>query len=195
MRVKSSFTQGGPVKKISAIACAVLFSTAVMAGQSRPDFSGTWAHDPQQSGNTGRSATAPAASAAGKPAAPPRGATARLSGGGGGSVELRIAQTASGLTIERLLGPTTRKFVHTFDGKENLNVNGRSTLRTESRWNGGQLITEGTEVTALDTGDVTSTVLEVRSVGAGGELIVETAWTTEGRTTTARQVYTKKKKA
>jgi hypothetical protein len=182
------------MKKIWSVACAVLFSTAVIASQARPDFSGTWAHDPQQSGNAGRSGTAPAASAAGKPAASSAGPTARLSGvGGGGSVELRVAQTGSSLTIERVLGSSTRKFVHTFDGKEDMNVNGRSTLRTKSRWNGRQLVTEGTEVTALATGSVTSMVREVRSIGTKGELIVETAWITDGRTTSSRQVYTKRK--
>jgi hypothetical protein len=181
------------MKKIWSVACAVLFSTAVIASQARPDFSGTWAHDPQQSGNAGRSGTAPAASAAPKPAAAPTGPTARLSGGGGGTVELRVAQTDTSLTIERVLGSSTRKFVHTFDGKENTNVNGRSTLRTKSRWNGRQLVTEGTEVTALATGSVTSMVREVRSIGTKGELIVETAWTTDGRTTSSRQVYTKRK--
>jgi hypothetical protein len=182
------------MKKIWSIACAVLFSTAVIAGQARPDFSGTWTYDPQQSGPVGGSTTPPAAgsSAAARGSASPTGGTARLSGGGG-TVELRIAQTDSGLTIERVLGPSTRRFVHTFDGNDNVNVNGRSTLRTKSRWHDRQLVTEGTEVTALDTGDVTSTVREVRAIGAKGELIVETAWTTEGRTTTSRQVYTKKK--
>jgi len=178
------------MKRVCIVGVAALFVTAVMAAQARPDFSGTWTFDPQQSGPTGRSATPRPASSR---ATAVTGGTSRFSGVGGETVELRVAQTGSSLTIERVLGPTTRTVLHTFDGKENLNVNGRSTLRTKSRWNGRQLITEGTEVTALDTGGVTSTLREVRSIGAKGELIVETTRTTEGSTTTARQVYTKKK--
>ena len=179
--------------KLSSIAFAALFATTIVAAQTRPDFSGTWAHDPEQSAAGGGSTNpAPAGSATATPSSRATGGVSRLSGGRGRTVELRIAQTPSSVTIERVLGSASRQFVHTFDGKENVNVNGRSTLRSKSRWKGSQLITEGTEVTALDTGNVTSTVREVRSIGTKGELIVETTWTTDGRTTTARQVYTRK---
>jgi len=177
------------MRRMSIIACAAVLAATIAAAQTRPDFSGTWAHDPQQSA----APAAPAGSASAKPSSRPTGGVSRFSGGGGATVELRIAQTDSSLTIERVAGSSTRKFVHTFDGKGNVNVNGRSTLRSTSRWNGSRLVTEGTEVTSLDAGDVTSLLWEVRSIGPTGELVVETTRTTEGRETTSRQVYKKKK--
>jgi hypothetical protein len=181
------------MKKVCLAACTAVLVTTAMAAQTRPDFSGTWTFEPQKSGTPGAKPTPPAAKT--NPAATAGGQTgprATLSFGAGTTVQLRLSQTASSLTIERVLGPSTQKFVHTFDGRENVNVNGRATLRTTSRWEGARLLTEGTEVVSIDSGDVTSTVKEARSINAAGELVVESSRTTEGRTTTSTRVYSKK---
>jgi len=169
------------MKTASLAACAALFVTVAANAQSRPDFSGTWIP------------RAPDSSA-------PRGRTSSMSAGGGravlgggGPVELRLTQTATTLTIERSLGSVVQKFAHTFDGAGNVNVNGRTTLKTKSWWDGATLVTEGTQSVTMASGDViTADLREVRSLLANGELVLETTRTTGGRSTSSKQMYTKK---
>lgn len=176
-------------RSVGFTAVVVLAAAAAMAAQARPDLSGTWVFDPKASeaaaGGGGASGGTFAMSGSG-------GGRAVLSGGGGAPVEYRITQSDASLTLERMLGQVTQKFVHTFDNAENVNVNGRTTLRSRSRWDGSRLVTEGTQTVSTDSGDVTAKVREVRSLEPGGTLIVETTRTTERGTNATKQVYTRK---
>ena len=119
------------------------------------------------------------------------GGGARMGGGGGRIAPMNITQTATSLTIERAVGSNTQTYVHTFDGKDNVNVNGRMTSKTRSRWDGARLVTEGTQVFSSDAGEMTMTVREVRSLPSDGTLVVESERTAEGNKTSSRQVYKK----
>jgi hypothetical protein len=167
----------------------VLAAVAAMAAQARPDFSGTWVFDPKASEAASGGARAGGGTFAMSGSG---GGRAVLSGGAGALVEYRIAQSDASLTIERMLGQTTQRFVHTFDGAENVNVNGRTTQRSRSKWDGSRLLTEGMQSVATDSGDVMAKVREVRSLAADGTLVVETTRTTEGTTTTSKQIYNRK---
>ena len=105
---------------------------------------------------------------------------------------MNITQTATSLTIERAVGSNTQTYVFTFDGNENVNVNGRITSKTRSHWDGSRLVTEGTQTFSSDTGDMTMTVREVRSLASDGTLVVESERTAEGNKSSSRQLYKKK---
>lgn len=172
------------MQKVWFAGCAALFVVAVgLAAQPASDLSGTWVLDPVKGGAQARG-TASTMSG--------RGGSVSFAGAGG-PAELRITQTDTSLTIERTAGSTTQKHVHTFDRAENVNVNGRATLRTKSHWSGSQLVTEGTQVVATNSGDVTASVREARSLGADGALIVEVTRTVEGATSTTTQRFVRKK--
>ena len=192
---------------------AAIAVTAGVSAQSRPNFSGTWVFDVNSSSAGGASMSA---SGGGM-----RGGGGSVSGGGGGSVsvgsgggggmsaagsgggaiaprantppEISIEQTATSLTIERVSGENTQKFVHTFDGKENVNVNGRISSKTKSHWDGAALVTVGSQVfTTSDSTEMVITVRERRSLAADGSLILESERTTNGNTNSTKQVYRKK---
>jgi hypothetical protein len=183
--------QGGVMRTLSTIVGAGLLATALVSAQARPDLSGTWLPDPAKSSGGGAGART---SGGGMIAMSPGGASTggggggarvaagsgagvvRMGGGGGagGAVETVITQSPSSLTIERIMGPVTQTYLHTFDGAENVNVNGRVTTRTRSRWDGSSLVTEGTSHVSTDNGEVTTSLKEVRSLDADGALILET---------------------
>ncbi|HEX5217268.1 MAG TPA: hypothetical protein VFV98_17530 [Vicinamibacterales bacterium] len=178
---------------------ATLLLTAVLTAQAKPEFSGTWVLDVAKTTqlNGGRSGgMAPAGSMGG-------GAMSNGSTGGGNvltpagapapPMELKIAQTAAALTIERQTPMGPQKFVHKLDGSESVNVNGRATLKTKSQWQGAALVTEGTNVINGEDGAMTVTIKETRSLEADGSLLVVTARIIDGTTTTSRQVFAKKK--
>lgn len=168
------------MRTVALTVVATVVLSMPLGGQSRPDMSGVWVQDPAKSGRPAQSAATPSRATVGVR-------------GVGAPPELRITQTAGALTIERPVQGAMLKFVHTFDGQENVNVNGAATMRTKSRWDGSRLVTEGTSVVSPGSGeDIVTTVREVRSVSAGGELVVETTRTRNGEVTTGTQVFVKK---
>ena len=197
------------MKTLSTAVGASLLAVALVSAQARPDLSGTWVPDPSRSSGGGAMRIAPGGGSAGSggDAAGAGGGggrvimssgtvgVARSTGGGGGvggSVETRVSQSAAGLTIERIMGPVTQTYIHSFDGSENLNVNGHVTMRTKSRWEGNSLITEGTTHVSTDNGELTTAVKEIRSLDADGALVLETERITDGERRVSRQVYKKK---
>ena len=186
---------------------ASLIAVTEVSAQARPDLSGTWVPDPSKSSGAGGGAVARVASGDGTRTMAGGGGTSagggtvassgsatmvRRPGGGGGAVEMRVAQSAAGLTIERILGPVTQTYVHSFDGAENLNVNGQVTMRTRSRWEGNSLVTEGTTHAVTERGEMTTTLKEVRSLDADGDLVVESERISDTNRTVSRQVYKRK---
>ena len=165
------------MRQLALSAATVLIGATVGLAQSHPNFGGTWVVNP----------STPAAATGGTTKM--SGAVSRATLSGGGPIEYRITQTDSTLTIERHAGSNIQKFVHTFDGAENVNVNNRTTLKTKSRWDGNRLITEGTQTVATQSGDITATVREVRTLAEDGLLVVETTRTAQGKPSTTKQMY------
>ena len=123
--------------------------------------------------------------------------TASMSGGGGGSLSqsggagasattvVKVTQTATNLTIDRVSGQVWEKMVHKFDGTESTNVNGNSTMKLKSHWEGSKLISEGTSETKLSdgSGSIGSKVREVRWMEKPGVMVMESTRTMTGNTT------------
>ena len=194
------------MKTLSTVLGACVLAATLVSAQSRPDLSGTWLPDPSKASaggvGTGGGMVAVARTGAGGGTGG-GGATAtsgggggmmRMSGGGGagGAVETVVTQSASSLTIERIMGPVTQTYIHTFDGTENVNVNGRVTMKTKSRWEGASLVTEGTSHVSTDAGDVVTSVREVRSLDADGALVLETERVSDDRRALSKQFYKRK---
>lgn len=161
------------------LAIVSVAASAVLA-QSRPDFSGTWEMDAERTRAENQK----------RPGAGTGGGMSTMSGGGGGgsmsmssggganapaSTVVRITQTAAALTIERVSGQVWEKVVHALDGTESVNVNGRTTMKLKSRWDGARLISEGSNVTELadGAGRFTGTIKEVRWIEKDGTMVIE----------------------
>lgn len=181
---------------VLSMACGVVLA------QARPDFSGQWVMDVERTRAANRSRQAGAGAGgggAGATAAGGRGAMASSRAGGGASMspggmtagasgappalEVRITQAAGSLTIDRLAGQGFDKVVYRLDGAESVSVNGRSTMRLKSRWDGIRLASEGSSETVLSdgSGSLRSAVKEARWIDQDGVLVVETTRTLEGR--------------
>jgi len=80
----------------------------------------------------------------------------------------------------------------TLDGQENKNSSGRGELISKSRWEGEQLIIEGTQKVTSPRGDMEVNLREVYSLSADGKTltILSTRTTPQGERTT-KQVYNK----
>ena len=151
----------------------MLFCTAVLAGQGRPDFTGTWLEDEGQR----KTPYATVSSGGGSRAA------------SGKDVPLVIAQAAESLAIERNFIEHVRH-VHHFDGREDKNRNGAQVHTTRTKWEGAKLVTEGITFQSTNQGETYWKLREVRWLTAKGELAVETTRTDEdGAVRTVHQVY------
>ena len=107
--------------------------------------------------------------------------TASMSGAGGaGAVTaVRVTQTPSSLTIDRISGQVWEKVVHKFDGTESTSTNGNSTLKLKSHWEGAKLVSEGTSEAKLGdgSGSISATVKEVRWLEKPGVMVMESTRT------------------
>ena len=153
------------------IALALLAALVIpfpVAGQAKPDFSGTWTLD------AARSETPPG-----------RGGRGGGGGGGGqGGGPVTIKQTATEITIGML--------TYKLDGSESTNqVQGRGGMQEvkgKAKFDGANLVIESTR----DFGGASITTKEVRSLGAGGkEMTVQTSRTTPQGDVSFKQIYTK----
>lgn len=101
-----------------------------------------------------------------KTSAPPRGTMV---------AEWTITQTTGALVITHALaGGAVQKFIYKLDGSERVNINGRTTLTTKSRWEAGALVTTGTQSQATDAAAIKSTFKETRRLDKDGTMAVET---------------------
>jgi hypothetical protein len=212
--------------KRASVAAAMTFAMAFsVLAQSRPDFSGTWEMDVERTRaeNRARSAAASGASSAtaGRTGGAIGGGGAAMgpaSGGGGGSMSavgggggaasantvVKVTQTATSLTIDRVSGQVWEKMVHKLDGTESTNTNGNSTMKIRSHWEGSKLVSEGTSETKLSdgSGSISSTLKEVRWMEKPGVMAMESTRTitssgsvqigNAGRPNTSIQYFVKK---
>lgn len=189
------------MKRVSVSAVLVLALATAAWAQGRPDFSGTWEMDTERTRAENRARAAAASGGA-------AGAAARA-GGGGGSMGMapasggntlsasggapavtavKVTQTQSSLTIDRISGQVWEKVVHKFDGTESTSSNGNSTLKLKSRWEGAKLVSEGTSETKLSdgSGSITAAVKEVRWIEKPGVMVMESTRTITGNSTGAQ---------
>src|SRR5262245_26263662 len=154
------------------IALAMLAALVIpfpVAGQAKPDFSGTWTLD------AARSETPP-------------GRGGRGGGGGGGgrgaAGPVTIRQSAAEITIGML--------TYKLDGSESVNqVQGRGGMQEvkgRAKFDGANLVIESTR----DFGGTSITSKEIRTLGAGGkEMTVQTTRSTPQGDVSFKQIYTK----
>jgi hypothetical protein len=150
------------------IAWAMLAALVIpfpVAGQAKPDFSGTWTLD------AARSETPP-------------GRGGRGGGGRGAAGPVTIKQSAAEITIGML--------TYKLDGSESVNqVQGRGGMqevKSRAKLDGANLVIESTR----DFGGASITTKEVRTLGAGGtEMTVQTTTATPQGEVSFKQIYTK----
>src|SRR6476646_6021349 len=168
------------------IAVAVLSGAALAAAHAPANFSGAWV--------TAVAPSAGGANTAGAMVSARGGTTAGSWSRSEGPIEERLVQTAETLTVERRAGGGRQKYVYKLDGTESVNVNGRSTRTTTSRWDGEALVTEGQESTASARTTIVNTFCEVRTIDNTGAMLVEATRQFEGSGQTVTAVTLVKKK-
>jgi len=172
------------IRDLSATTLILLSGVALLHAQAKPDLSGTWViESSRRGGGTISSAGSMTAGAAG------------ARGGSSAPMEIRIAQTDTSITIERINGPRPTRYVYRLDGGESENANGLTVTKTTTRWVGDTLVTEGTSVTTLESETMRGTIKEVRSLDAEGRLVLVTTRTAVGMTSEApgvTQIYKRK---
>ena len=152
------------------IALAMLAALVIpfpVAGQAKPDFSGTWTLD------AARSETPPG-----------RGGRGGGGGGRGAGGPVTIKQSAAEITVGML--------TYKLDGSESVNqVQGRGGMqevKSRAKFDGANLVIESTR----DFGGASITTKEVRSLGAGGkEMTVQTTTSTPQGEVSFKQIFTK----
>lgn len=86
-----------------------------------------------------------------------------------------VTQTASTLTIERRIGPSTTRTVYKLDGSESVNTSSISSTRTRASWKGRSLVISGTMSMEVNGGDlVETTVVSTYTRMSNGDIHVET---------------------
>lgn len=141
--------------RIGMVAIAAL-AVATVAWAQKPDFSGTWTLDPEQSTMGG----------------------GRQGGGrmGGGMGPMTVKQTADTLTIESQgRGDMTMTRTYKLDGSESEVAMGRMTAKATARWDGDKLVIsttsegrEGTPMTRTETWSLSNGMLTIETAGARG---------------------------
>ncbi|HSC26400.1 MAG TPA: hypothetical protein VLD67_03945 [Vicinamibacterales bacterium] len=136
--------------RIGVIAAAIL-AVATIAWAQKPDFSGTWQLDPEQSqmGGGGR--------------------------GGGGMAQMTVKQTAEMLTVERQGRGGTVSTTYKLDGSESVNtVTGRGgesmEQRSTAKWDGAKLVvvTKTGETESTQTWSLANGMLTIERTGGRG---------------------------
>lgn len=159
------------VMMVTAMVCAAAIG---VVAQGRPDFSGTWELDLERTRAENKVRTG----------------SAILGGGGGGGMvagggalssgapvvtAVKITQTPTTMTVDRVSGQIFEKTNYKLDGTEAVTVIGTMTRKQKSRWDGAKLVTEGAGETILSdgSGSVKSTYKEVRWLEKDGTMAVE----------------------
>lgn len=144
------------MRRLLLCTLAILFATPAASAQT-PDFSGTWKI------NLIKSDAAPAGRG---------GQQMDMSG-----LTLVITQTAEAFTIVQSgMGPE-RTMTYYLDGRESVNAAMRGEMKSTSRWDGGDLVTDGSATMETPNGARTITTHEVRSLSKDGKTMTVTTTT------------------
>ena len=105
---------------------------------------------------------------------------------------LTITQTAEMITmVQTGMGPE-RTITYYLDGRESTNAAMRGEMKSTSKWDGEQLVTEGTATGQSPNGPVTMTIKETRSLSEDGKtLTVSTTTDTPMGVRTRKTVFEK----
>lgn len=159
---------------MAAMVCAAVLTLPLLAGAQTPDFSGKWTQDMDKSDPMGGG---------------------RAGGGGrgpAGPLTITITQSATELTIERETPAGVQKLVFKLDGSPSTNAAGRGgQSTTTSQWEGGKLVTKGTQTMNTQNGEVTVENHEVRSLEADGTMVVITTTKSQRGERTRKTVFNK----
>jgi hypothetical protein len=141
--------------RVGIIATTVL-AVATMAYAQKPDFSGTWALDAEASGTAG-------------------GGGGGRGGGGGLGNGGTVKQTATDLSVERMMGDNKVTLSYKLDGTESKNTmmgRGGSPMESVStaKWDGGKLVITSKvgENESTQTWSLAGNVLTIETVSARG---------------------------
>jgi hypothetical protein len=135
------------------LALAAIVPAAAVTAQDHPDFSGTWKINMIKSD------------------APPGRGGQQMDMSG---LTLTITQTAEALTIVQTgMGPE-RTTTYYLDGRESTNAAMRGEMKSTSRWDGAQLVTEGSATMQTPNGERTITSKEVRTLSKDGKTMTVT---------------------
>ena len=116
----------------------------------------------------------------------------RRGGLGGGAATLVIVQSAEVLIIERQTERGSRVVTYRLDGRESTHTGPRGELTTTSSWEGGTLVTEGTQELSTPRGNFSIDLVERRTLADDGQtLTVESTRTTRRGDISATLVYRK----
>jgi len=153
------------------LALALIVPATGATAQAHPDFSGTWKINLSKSD------------------APP--------GRGGQQMDMSnlmvtITQTAETITmVQTGMGPE-RTTTYYLDGRESTNAAMRGEMKSTSKWDGEQLVTDGTATGQSPNGPVTMTIKEIRSLSEDGKtLTVSTTTDTPMGVRTRKTVFEK----
>ncbi|HYN07717.1 MAG TPA: hypothetical protein VES67_10025 [Vicinamibacterales bacterium] len=156
-----------------AAAAAVVITSASVAAQSRPDFSGTWVFDASRSSTSG-------------------GGRDGARGGGGGrgggiglgppAEQLTVVQNAATIEMQLRIGAATKTVTYALDGSRRSNMvpigrGGEAAATYESRWDAGKLVTTITRTLSSPGGSTVIRYREVLSLDKDGLLGIETTAT------------------
>ena len=163
-------------KKLLAVALSAALAVPALAlGQSKPDFSGTWAFDEAKS----------------DPAVGPGGGGGGGRGGGRGTpTKLVIKQTAGEITIEQTLANGAQTVVYKLDGSESVNKGAMGESKAKATWDGGNLVVAGKQAISTPQGDFEIGVKDAYSM-AGGVLTITATRVTPRGETMRKLVYNK----
>jgi len=138
------------------LALAAMIPAAGATAQDHPDFSGTWKINLIKSD------------------APPSRGGQQMDMSG---LTLTITQTAEVLTIVQAgMGPE-RTTTYYLDGRESTNAAMRGEMKSTSKWDGDQLVTDGSATMQTPNGERTVTSKEVRSLSKDGKTMTVTTTT------------------
>ena len=146
------------ILSLAAVALGVV--AAPLAAQTKPDFSGNWKLNKEQSdppgmgggmGRPGQSANPPA------------------------DVSLFVTQMETKLSIEEKRGDQSRRLTFYLDGRESSNPGMRGQeMKTTSRWAGDTLVTEGENTFTGPMGEMKVKSKELRFLTAEGTTFIVT---------------------
>jgi hypothetical protein len=112
--------------------------------------------------------------------------------------ELTIAQTTGAVSIERRywgsLGSGNYKGVYQLDDSESVNVSGRMTSKTHSKWDGPRLVIQGRVTTLTGQSESVCAVTETFELGPNRALLVVATGEVAGHSRTSDQTYFAKSK-
>lgn len=156
----------GRILAVAALVASLSVQQAV--AQAKPSFAGTWKMNMEKSDPMG--------------------------GGGGGMAmaPLVITQTDKQLVITRNVNGQDQVTTYNLDGTESTNTTGRGESKSKAHWEGSSLVIETTSTFNGQSGPMTITSKEVRSVSADGkEMTISTTRTTQNGEQTTKRVYDK----